>query len=94
MIILGALVGATLIVCFNWVLWSQLVVNYLMEVSALSKAIIDQGGRSIGGQRSDVANSSRVLKQSLVRRGLRNPEVHQRGDLEEGQYEGDDRTQS
>lgn len=90
LVILGALLGATLIVCFNWASWSQPFVKYLRAELRFPKMTT---GIDDGPVQEDIhrAIASQItLKRSLLSRRLRKADFRTRGDLEEGTEKGKD----
>jgi hypothetical protein len=87
MLILAALLGATLIVCFNWALWSQRIVNCLAidMTSDTRKPTMDHDDEGPNQEETrGKATLPRDLKRTFIPRGLRKAEMRRHGDLEGG----------
>lgn len=79
-VILTVLVVATLVVLFNWDLWFQPIVDYV--IALLISKINDE--RPGGEEIRDASTTPKALKQSFLPRKLRNASLPTRWDLENG----------
>jgi hypothetical protein len=86
MLILAALVAATLIVCFNWALWFQRIVNCLTIDMTFDtrKPTMDHDEGPNQEETRGKATLPRDLKRTFIPRGLRKAGMRPRGDLEGG----------
>jgi hypothetical protein len=91
LVILAALLVVTLIVCSNWTLWFQSIVNYLTVELTLPKTIVENDEHLGGEETRDSNTSPRALKrtqQNLLSRRLRKADFCTPGDIEEGTEKG------
>lgn len=84
LVILAALIVATLIVCSNWTLWCQQIVSYLTVGFTCRKTTVEDDDRQDGEEIRHTTASPRAAKRSILRRVFRTPDSCTPRKLEEG----------